>query len=182
MTAPIDADGPKSSMGIDPYERNWLRFSIALLVSFAIVVAIAGFAMGFTVPGADEEVDPRTVLDSEPWSEPGLREIAPGIYEAYIVAQMWAYTPSRIELPVGSELTIFVTSPDVQHGLKVRDTNINLQVVPGQVSTLSHTFDEVGEFPFICHEYCGIGHAAMFGSITVIPTSGATPDDSESDS
>ena len=41
-------------------------------------------------------------------------------------------------------------------------------VVPGQVSKLTYTFDEVGEFPYICHEYCGTGHAAMFGTVKVV--------------
>ena len=61
-----------------------------------------------------------------------------------------------------------VTSVDVQHGFKVSDTNLNMQVVPGQVSRLSFTFDEVGEFPYICTEYCGQGHAAMYGTIRVL--------------
>jgi len=36
------------------------------------------------------------------------------------------------------------------------------------VSKLSFTFDEEGEFPYICHEYCGQGHAAMFGTVKVL--------------
>jgi heme/copper-type cytochrome/quinol oxidase subunit 2 len=36
------------------------------------------------------------------------------------------------------------------------------------VSKLSFTFDEVGEFPYICTEYCGQGHAAMFGTVKVV--------------
>ena len=54
------------SMGIDPYERNWMRASIVLLVAFAATVTVAGFAMGFELPGADEEVDPRTVARDSP--------------------------------------------------------------------------------------------------------------------
>jgi len=45
---------------------------------------------------------------------------------------------------------------------------VNIMVVPGQVSKVSYTFDEVGEFPYICHEYCGSGHAAMFGTVKVL--------------
>ncbi len=165
------SDDPNLTMGIDPYERNWMRLSIALLVAFAATITVAGFSMGFAVPGADGEVDPRTVLETEPWSSPGLREISPGVYEAYVVAQTWSFNPRELEVPVGSELTIYVTSPDVQHGFSVRDTNVNMQVVPGQVSKLSYTFDEVGEFPYICNEYCGQGHAAMYGVVNVVPAS-----------
>lgn len=163
----------KESMGIDPYERNWMRLSVLLLVVFAATVGIAGFSMGFAVPDSDQEVDPRTVLETEPWASPGLREISPGVYEAYVIAQTWAFVPRELEVPVGSEVTIYVTSPDLQHGLDIRDTNVNMQVVPGQVSKLTFEFDEVGEFPYVCNEYCGQGHAAMFGVVNVVPASAA---------
>lgn len=172
-------DEPKLDMGIDPFERNWIRLSILLLVVFFATVSISGFALGFQVSGEDAEVDPRTVLDSPPWSEPGLRQIAPGEYVAYVVAKTWLFEPTTLEIPVGSTVTIYVTSPDLQHGFKVTDTNVNMQVVPGQVSKLEYTFDEVGDFPYICTEYCGRGHAAMFGTISVVPEVAAGSSDEE---
>ncbi len=157
------------SVGIDPYERNWMLLSIALLVVFFATVSVAGFALGFQVNGADSEVDPRTVLETEPWATPGLRQISEDHYEAYVVAKTWVFEPRELEIPVGSTVDIYVTSPDLQHGFKITDTNINMQVVPGQVSKLTFTFDEVGEYPYICHEYCGSGHATMFGVVKVVP-------------
>ena len=65
-------------------------------------------------------------------------------------------------MPVGSSVTFYVTSTDLQHGFKLQDTNVNMQVVPGEVSKLTVEFDEFGEHDYICHEFCGIGHAAMF--------------------
>jgi cytochrome c oxidase subunit 2 len=156
-------------MGIDPYERNWMVFSAVLLVVFIAAVAVAGFALGFQVPGEETRVDPATITSSGPFSNPGLREIAPSEFEAYIVARQFVFDPNEIVVPVGAEVTIYVTAADVQHGFKVTDTNINMQVVPGQVSKLSYTFDQVGEYPVICHEYCGIGHAAMFATVRVVP-------------
>ena len=173
----IEADTPDPTdldMGIDPYERNWMRFSILLLVVFFATVSISGFALGFQVNGSETRVDPRTVLDSPPWSEPGLREIAEGEYEAYVVAKTWLFEPATLEIPVGSTVTIYVTTPDLQHGFKITDTNVNMQVVPGQVSKLEYTFDEVGDYPYICTEYCGRGHATMFGTISVVPETAAT--------
>jgi cytochrome c oxidase subunit 2 len=156
------------TMGIDPWERNWMKISIALLLGFAVAVTVAGFAAGFQLPGEDSKVDPREVLDQPPWSEPGVFEVGPGQFEAYVIAQTWSFAPREIVVPVGAEVDIFVTSPDLQHGFKITDTNVNMQVVPGQVSKLTFTFDEVGEFPYICHEYCGSGHAAMFGTVRVL--------------
>jgi cytochrome c oxidase subunit 2 len=165
-------EGPSDehlTMGIDPWERNWMKISGTLLVIFAVAVTIAGFAAGFQLPGPESEVDPQTILtDDGPFAEPGVREIAPGQFEAYVIAQTWSFAPREIVLPVGAEVDIYVTSPDLQHGFKITDTNVNMQIVPGQVSKLSFTFDEVGEFPYICTEYCGQAHAAMFGTVKVL--------------
>ncbi len=159
----------KPSMHIDPYERNWIIISIALLVGFAVVIGVAGFAFGIQVPSPEQRVDPRTVAEEGPWADPGLRELAPGKYEAYILAQTWTYLPREMTVPVGSEVTFYITSKDVQHGFKLQDTNLNVQVVPGQVSKLTITFDKPGEYDYICTEYCGAAHAAMFGTLYVEP-------------
>jgi cytochrome c oxidase subunit 2 len=156
------------TMGIDPFERNWMKLSVALLIVFAIAVTVAGFAAGFQLPGAESEVDPRTVATEGRWAEPGVTELGDGKFEAYILAVTWSFSPREIVVPVGAEVDIYVTSPDLQHGFKITDTNVNMQVVPGQVSKLTYTFDDVGEFPYICHEYCGQGHAAMFGTVKVV--------------
>lgn len=164
------------TMGIDPYEKNWMRVSILILAVFFAIVTIGGFAMGFQVSGVSDEVDPRTLTQSDPWANPGLREVAPGEYEAYVVAQAWTFNPRVLEVPVGSKVTIYVTSSDLQHGFKVTDTNINMQVVPGQVSKLVYTFDTVGEFPYLCTEYCGKGHATMYGTVKVVADSETSSD------
>jgi cytochrome c oxidase subunit 2 len=165
---PPGESGEVPSFEIDPLERHWMRFSAVLLLAFLATVTTAGFFMGFQVAGAEQEVDPRTILETQPWSEPGLREVAPGEYEAYVIAQAWNFSPRELEIPVGSTVDIYVTSPDLQHGFKITDTNINMQVVPGQVSKLTFTFDDIGEFPYLCTEYCGQGHAAMFGVVNVV--------------
>ncbi len=164
-----EADDDHLTMGIDPWERNWMRFSVVLLVVFAIAVSVAGWAGGFQLPGAESEVDPQTVMDEgSPWANPGLVEIGDQHFEAYVLAQMWSFAPARLVVPQGAEVDIYVTSADLQHGFKITDTNINMQIVPGQVSKLTYTFDDLGEFPYICTEYCGTGHAAMFGSVEVV--------------
>ncbi len=160
-----------TSLHVHPYEKRWIVFSIALLIVFTAAVAIAAFALGIQVPSPEQRVDPRTVAvdPNSPWSNPGLREIAPGRYEAYILAQTWQFLPREIRVPVGSRVTFYVTSKDVQHTFKIQDTNINVQIVPGQVSKLTVTFKKPGTYPFICSEYCGAGHASMFGQIIVTP-------------
>ena len=158
-------------MHMDRRERNYLIFTIALLVVFAGLVLGSSFAYGIQVPEPVDQVDPNTVATPpSPWGLPleeRVRELAPNKYEAYVLAQTWAFLPNRIEVPVGSTLTLYVTSKDVQHGFLLEKTNLNMMVLPGQVSSLTATFDEPGEYKFICHEYCGVGHQTMFGTIVV---------------
>jgi len=165
---------PESSehlnMHIDPTEKAWIRTAIVVLVIFAISVTIAGFMLGIQVPTEEQRVNPQTLQDAPPWSEPGVREIVPGEkYDVYVVAKRFFYEPNSVEVPVGSEVTFYVTSTDVQHGFKIQDTNINFMVIPGEVSKLTATFEEAGTYDYICTEYCGLGHAVMFGSVTVTP-------------
>lgn len=166
----------KTSMHIDPYERTWMIVSVVLLLIFFTAVSVAGFAMGIQLPNPETRVDPRTVAtDPEsPWhpDNVGLKEIAPGEYKAYILAsqtQGWRFIPNELTVPVGSKITFYVTSQDLQHGFKLENTNVSMMVIPGQVSKLTVTLDTAGEYDFICHEYCGSGHAIMYGKVIVTP-------------
>ena len=157
----------ETSLHIDPYEKNWMRLSIVLLVVFAGAVTIAGFALGFQVPSPEERVNPQTVTQEGPFAEPGLREYPDGSYDLYIVSQMFSFIPNEVTVPAGSEVTFYVTSVDVQHGFKIADTNVNMQIVPGQVSKLTVVFDDPGTYDYICTEYCGSAHAQMYGTLIV---------------
>ena len=108
------------SMHVDPAERAWIRTSIVVLVVFAVSVTIAGFMLGIQVPTTEQRVNPQTIQDAPPWSEPGVREIVAGEqYEVYVVAKRFFFEPNAIELPAGAEVTFYVTSTDVQHGFSI---------------------------------------------------------------
>jgi len=121
------------------------------------------------VPSPEARINPNTVQEAGPFAEPGLHELAPGQYEAYILAEAnpWKFSPNEITVPAGSTVTFYLTSADVQHGFKLQGTNLNIMVLPGQISKMTATFDEPGEYQFVCHEYCGVGHQNMFGTIIV---------------
>jgi cytochrome c oxidase subunit 2 len=158
-------------MHIDRTERIFIIGSIVLIVIFAVAIAASSIAYGIQVPAPYDQVDPRTVATPpSPWGAPveeRVRELAPGEYEAYILAQTWIFQPNEVRIPAGSEITFRITSKDVQHGFHLEGTNINMMILPGQVSTLKAQFDEPGEYNFICHEYCGAGHHTMYGRLVV---------------
>lgn len=159
-------------MHVDRTEKIFIFGSIVLVVIFALAIAVSSIAYGIQVPAPYEQVNPNTIATpgNSPWGAPideRVRELAPGVYEAYILAQTWVFQPNEVRIPAGSEITFYVTSKDVQHGFVIERTNLNMMVLPGQVSKATMTFTEPGEYNFICHEYCGVGHQTMYGRLIV---------------
>lgn len=147
------------------YERAFMVLSALMLVAFLVALGYAAFEMGLHLPSRAGEIAPDAVARTPPFDDPGVHEIGSGRYEAVVVARAWGYAPAEIRVPVGAEVTFRVTSIDVIHGFHVEGTRINMMVLPGQISQLAYTFDEPGEHLLICHEYCGVGHHAMFGKV-----------------
>lgn len=165
---------PEPDIHIDRYEGLWMRITLIVIVIFVVAVTVASLAFNIVVPGVAGRVDPNNLnAPGNPFATPGVRELAPGKFEAYVVAQAWFFTPNPITVPEDSEVTFYVTSRDIQHGFKVVDTNINFMVLPGQISTLTAVFDTPGTYNIICHEYCGLGHHTMYGQVVVEPAGGA---------
>lgn len=167
---------------VDRFEGAWMRATAAVLAIFLIAIVISAFSVGFQLPGVYQRVDPTTLYEpGSPFADPGLRELAPGKYELYIRAQIWSFTPSEVRIPAGSEVTFFVTSTDVQHGIKLQNTNINMMILPGQISKLTARFDEPGTYQFVCHEYCGQLHHTMYGELIVEDAEQVAESEGESD-
>ena len=149
------------------FEVAWILPSVAIPISTLVAIILTAFAVGIRVPGVAGRIDPQAVSQTAPFDEPGVRELAPGRYEVTVVAQVFQFTPNEITVPAGSRVTFELTSRDVVHGFKIDDTPINVMVVPGQISKVTTTFYEPGEYLIVCHEYCGAGHHAMFGKVIV---------------
>jgi len=174
------ANGEAVALHIEKWEGIWIRVALGMTVVFIAAITIAALSFGISVPGATARINPATLNDEgNPFATPGIRELAPGKYEVYMVAQTWNFLPDKLEFPAGSEVTFYVTARDVIHGIKIAGTNVNMMALPGQVSTLKATFDKPGTYNYICHEYCGyvagapIGHHTMYGQITILPAEGA---------
>jgi cytochrome c oxidase subunit 2 len=169
---PVHEEHDAAEFHVDRFESAWVKIAVLLLVVFGVAISISSFGYGVQIPSVYQRIDPRVFAtpgmpDAGAFANPGLRELAPGQYEAYVLAQIWSFSPAEIRVPVGSRVTFYVTSRDVQHGFKLQDTNLNMMVLPGQVSTLSVTFDKPGTHNFICHEYCGSLHHTMYGRVVV---------------
>lgn len=154
-------------MRVDPYERAWMILTGLILAVLLAALGVSVYGMGIQLPGDVGQVDPQAVAASAPFDRPGLREVGPKEYEAVLRASAWQFLPGEIRVPAGSRVTFVLTSTDVIHGFRIKGTTVNTMVVPGEISRVSYTFTEPGEYPFYCHEYCGIGHHTMAGRVTV---------------
>ena len=72
-----------------------------------------------------------------------------------------------MHLPVGTPVTLHVTSADVIHSFWVPEMRIKYDMVPGLIQTLRFTPERIGKYRVICTEFCGTNHANMYASLTV---------------
>jgi len=84
------------------------------------------------------------------------------------IATQFMFVPRCIAVPAKRLVTLRFATPDVIHGLLITGTNVNTMVVPGFVSQVYTTFTRTGDLLMPCHEYCGLGHQAMWAMVKVI--------------
>lgn len=150
-------------------EKIFLTLSAAMLVAFLLALFYSAYGMGMHLPGREGMVVPGEVRDTPPFDSPGVHEIGPDRYEVVMVGFAWAFQPSEVRVPAGSEVTFIATTTDVIHGVHIEGTRVNFMLIPGQIARVTYTFSEPGEHLIICHEYCGAGHHLMYGTVIVEP-------------
>ncbi|GEM82478.1 MULTISPECIES: cytochrome c oxidase subunit II [Meiothermus] len=153
---------------IERYERAWILFGLAMITVFIILIGYMMLTMGNTNPVSAARIDATKVRTEGDFANPRVEQVG-NEYVAYVQAFSFGYLPMEMKFKAGQKVTFYITSPDVQHGFKVENTNINVQVIPGEVAKVSYTFKKPGEYNLICNEYCGIGHANMVSKIVVEP-------------
>ena len=140
---------------------------VGLLVGMAIYAGIHKA----TMPQAwVETANPQTLHISGEFIESNLGSaVEPdGSVTVRIVGQQYSFTPQCIVVPTGTLVTFRAASADVVHGFLIQNTNVNLMIVPGYVSTLSARFARPVESNMPCHEYCGTGHEGMWAHVHVL--------------
>lgn len=164
-------------MHVDYYEKIFLWLTVAMLALMLVAIGNGVINHDITVANPEGRVDPLTLEVTAPFDAPGVFETGNNTYDVFLVAKKWQYVPNEIHLPEGAVATFYVSTPDIVHGFKVIDTNINIMVLPGEISRVTQRFGEAREHLIVCHEYCGTGHQAMFGRI-IVGGDGSTEDGS----
>ena len=150
-----------------------MRWSVAVLT---IVVLLLGMMLYMslhfaTMPAARiETIDPTTLHLGGEFVESNLGSaVEPdGSVTVRVIGSQYSFTPQCILLPTNTPIRFRVTSADVVHGFSVAQTNVNVMLVPGYISIVKGLFRKPADLEMPCHEFCGIGHAAMWAHVRVI--------------
>lgn len=111
---------------------------------------------------------PTCLTDIKPFQKGEFITHSPTHYEIHYVAKMWDFEPKEVTVPAGSTIDIYLSTPDVTHGLILLGTNLNLMAVPGVVNYARVKLDQVRNYQLLCHEYCGTGHERMAANLRVV--------------
>ncbi len=144
---------------IDAAEKKVVSIAILVSIGHLLLIAYAAMFLHISVPTCQ----PNEKL----FTEPSLNKIGSHRYEVHYVAKMWDFLPKKLVIPKGSTVDFFLGSVDVNHGFHINGTLVNLMAVPGVINKATQKFEKSGNFPIICHEYCGFGHQNMNAVITV---------------
>jgi cytochrome c oxidase subunit II len=154
-------------MEVDLYERIWMWAAMALIVVFLGAIALTTGAQAIEPPSHVETIDPATIPTHPEFGSPKVTHRPDGSVVVPVVAAMFAFSPSPIEVPANVPVTFRITSMDVIHGFEIAGTNANAMAIPGYVSQFTITFPKAGEYQIVCNEYCGLMHHMMSGKLVV---------------
>ncbi len=161
---------------IDQLEKKWIIMSSGIL--FLTWLLVIYFAASKDIhPPSNVEVIDSTRLHLESGvgggefmeANLGLHKDSDGKLVVTMVAARYGFYPQHIEVPVDTPIKFRIASFDVLHGVLIPFSNLNTMVVPGYISEITTSFKKLGNFPLICDEYCGLGHAYMYGMIKIVP-------------
>jgi mono/diheme cytochrome c family protein/plastocyanin len=94
---------------------------------------------------------------------------AQGIIEIHArMAETGGWTPGTIQAKAGVPLHLRLTSDDVMHSFAIGQKNTPpVDVLPGQMTDVTLTFDKPGTYTYYCTRWCGPNHWRMRGTIEV---------------
>src|SRR5262249_39394617 len=78
---------------------------------------------------------------------------------------------SVLVLPVGREVDLDLRSNDVIHGFFVPGMRLKQNVVPGMEMHIHFSPSVPGDYPILCSQVCGSGHARMQAHLRVVSAS-----------
>lgn len=138
------------------YENLGVEFTW-ILVPFALFVAAFVWSLSLFAEARTPPANARTV---------------------YVVARQWMWKVehpggqreiNELHVPIGEPVRLAMTSQDVIHSFYVPAFRLKQDVLPGRYTELWFVATQVGSFPLLCTQYCGLDHSHMGGAVVVMP-------------
>ncbi len=157
-------------MHIDRLEKNWAGVALGIAGLFVIVILASALFHGIHAPSNVEPIDSARLHLSKEFGEDnlGARLNPDGSVTVRMVAGRYGFYPKTLTLPTETDITFRWVSLDVIHGVHIPMTNMSTMIVPGYVAQVKTTLHHTGDYPMLCNEYCGMGHAHMWSNISVV--------------
>jgi cytochrome c oxidase subunit II len=155
-------------LGIPKLEQRIIIISVAFVV---VLFGLAAMAINLFHVGL-----PTCLTDIKPFQKGELITHSPTHYEIHYVARMWDFEPKEVTVPAGSTIDVYLSTPDVTHGMILIGTDLNLMAVPGVVNYARVKLDQVRNYQLLCHEYCGTGHERMAANLRVVDVASFKPE------
>lgn len=151
-------------------ETRWAIFVVAVIGLLLVMIAYTSLHWILMPTKTVETVNPSTLHLAGEFVEENLGSATEpdGSVTVRVVGQQYSFTPQCILVPDQTPVNFRVTSADVIHGFIIAETNVNIMLEPGYVSTFHATFQKPGMHVMPCHEFCGVGHAGMWARVKVI--------------
>jgi cytochrome c oxidase subunit 2 len=169
-----DSDGPPIH-GHTGIEITWTVIPLVLVLSMIIVSSVA-LARNDRDPAGSMRVE---VLGQQfawvvAYPPEGAREDMDGFVcfnrGSGQVDERCKSSPNLI-LPLDRPARLHLTAREVIHSFFVPEFRQKQDAVPGLKTEITVTPTKLGNFPFICTELCGLGHALMRTRAIVLPES-----------
>jgi len=93
--------------------------------------------------------------------------------DAYMLAVRTHFTPDLLRVAQGDTVYFHLTNveqdDDITHGFGILNSNVDMQVEPGETKTVRWVAARAGITPFYCSNFCSALHQEMQGYIEVAP-------------
>jgi cytochrome c oxidase subunit II len=151
-------------------ENQWVIIMTAMLVIMMAVIVVTGVTGALHPASNVEVIDPETLHLGGEFVESNLGTAieSDGSATVRLIAMQYDFVPHCVAVPAETPVTFRLTSADVVHGFLLPDTNVNTMVVPGFVAEVRTSFAQPGDYVMPCHEFCGLGHHAMWTRVQVL--------------
>jgi cytochrome c oxidase subunit II len=159
-----DSDGPPVH-GHTGIEITWTVIPLILVIAMIVVSSVA-LAQNDRDPSGSMRIE---VLGQQfawvvAYPPPGAREDMDGFIcfneNSGAVDRRCKGSPNLM-LPLDRPVRLHLTARDVIHSFFVPEFRQKQDAVPGLKTEITVTPTKLGNFPFICTELCGLGHALM---------------------